>query len=502
MIRISSSQYDQGINPSDDPKELFDLLQKELQNITDLGDDARKEFAARFERVVTLSNDSALKASAKACVKWLKYTSFDPSLIASDLPSISFIAGTGLIHTMMLYVASSDMLEGDPITVRNINGCAHIKKDGVWTAVNELGIKPLFDQKGQFLKFDGWTFVHPNGFIPQDISRWENIKEFPIAILKPEKLAEIRHKARARDDQPYILQPIVTDEGAIPDFRLLSNLRNMMGKHVHALIIDKKGQIFSVGIMFEDDEMQFLIGGLKTVLGSTANAKIYGVDYDLSRTKCTHHTTFIPMNARQANKAFAYINSTNAGEGLRMNFIRQNCARFVLGLLHTVGHAPNIQVSAKTMIWGMLPSFQDMPLIGKPMQLVAQKIAKLTKPIFDESKRIWRRSPLWVRKSYKTLREVMWYVPNRLGTFFISLAALLLLGGTRGSDMIAPPQGSAVDNERKLANFQRLFDSFGDLFDEKRTTSYAPFKLIEWMKDKTGSAYTIIDNRAKAVLPI
>lgn len=498
-IRQDDSQYSEVHVP---PDVSIRLLKQQSLQITHDGN--RKKLATEFKKLAAeleKNKNPQLSKEANSCYKWLQHTTFPPALIATDYSSVEYIVETGLLHAIMLYQASADMLEGDPHTIKEIEGKAYIQKNGNWEPVEQVqqGIQPVYID-GKFEKFEGWTYTHPNGFIQQDRFNWTDIKKFPIAKLRPDALKAIQKKAQA-SDKDYILQPIITDECQTKNFSIFKNFARFNGIHAHAMIIDPEGHVYSCGTMLEGDEMRRLQSGYGAFTAATANAKLNGPDYDLARINCVHHTAYLKMSQEQAEKAFNYINQVNQGSGMRFNMLRQNCARFVQGLLHEAEYEVNSALSAKELIRNMLPNIEHIPVVGGPLKALSDKVQSVTEPLLKQLNVVSDKTPLWMKHAYAKLREIVWFVPDKLSVFVISTAAVIFLGGGRGVS-VGPQMKESPSNETKLRSFTRLFNSFKDLFDESRTTAYLPFKIAEWMKDEKTDAYVVFDNRKKALLPL
>ena len=96
----------------------------------------------------------------KIAQKWQK-THFDQSLLDTDYDGVEFAVKTGLIHTIGMYQESSSSLDGPAMTIENINGKAHVLKEGVLTPLSQIQAEISYTtyNDGSFEKFDGWSFV-------------------------------------------------------------------------------------------------------------------------------------------------------------------------------------------------------------------------------------------------------------------------------------------------------------------------------------------------------
>ncbi len=455
------------------------------------------------------NNETDTQSKAEAAIKWLKTTEFDPSLIATDMESVEYLVKTGLIFTVQLFKNSASMLFGDEMTIKNEGGKALILKEGRLTFVSEVKkqIPVELNKDGSFYKFDGWTFTHPQGFIPQDKFAWKDIRNFPIAQLKPDLVQTLRTQAGAGPDQPYILQPIVTHENTgIKNEALKSlakNFEKFTAKHAHALIIDDKGMVFSAGTMPENSELEALHSGFGSSLAATGNTKINIPDYQLPRINLQHHTTYIPMTKDQADKAFTVINEANVGVGMRFNMLRQNCGRFVLEIIRSAGCAQDLDIKSDfpSLLYQSLPDIKHIPIVGGPLDYIKTKVEAIAQPIIDSIQTVWKRTPEGLRSGLSKLKDAITFIPNKLRTLAISSIMIIGLGGSRAVSKPRDGEEDTIRNEEKLTRFQKLFRGVLDMFDEEHTRIYHTYFIMKWMQG-TSEKYRCFDNSKKAILPI
>lgn len=500
-IQVSSKQDKS--TPETALKNEFQFL---TQQITDLrSKEERVTLGASFKTLSLQAKELGLDelvVSADSAAKWLTTTDFDPSLITTDIKAVCFLVKTGLIFTIGMYKNSADVLVGEPMDIRSESGRAQILKSGVWTDVLDIE-KEIDCEKnpdGSFCKLKGWSYTHPLGLIPQDKFDWQDIRNFPIARLKPEVLQEIRRVSGARSDQTYILQPIVSQQTQLPNIQLFENIFRFFGKHGHAMIFAKDGSVYSVGTMIKSDELHALSNGPIFALAATSNAKIAAPDFLLTKNNTPHHTAYIPITEEQAEKAFKYINEANEGEGIRFNMGRQNCARFVLGLLHSAGYMPNIKESLITMLARGMPSLSHIPLIGKPLSRLRERINKLAAPLFSTIGKLWEKSPRWMKNLYVGLENIVFYIPKKVSTLALSLLCVGLLGGSKSVSEPKNGMPDTLQNESKLTGFKKLFNGIRDLFDEDRIHVYQTYNLLEFMRENF-TTYAVFNSK-KVMLPI
>ena len=136
------------------------------------------ECRAEVRALLVEMDTEPVKSLAKEQDKWVK-AGFDRALVTSDPDAVHFAVSTKLIYTIAMYTQCAEMLEGEPLTIRNVGGVAHFKVEGEW--VPYAVFKDRIQYFPELEKFPDWNVVHPQGFVHRDRSDFDRV--YPIARL-------------------------------------------------------------------------------------------------------------------------------------------------------------------------------------------------------------------------------------------------------------------------------------------------------------------------------
>ena len=416
---------------------------------------------------------------AKEQEKWVA-AGFDRSLLTTDPEAVHFAVSSKLIYTIAMYAKSAAYLEGEPLTIRAVNGAAYFKVEGEWRPYSAF--KDQIRYSDDQCKFLGWNFIHPMGFVHQDWSAYDRI--YPIARLNGAGMAAAMAHAKKfwREEQPEVdpgiekpcaLQVMTTGRAwdGLPKAWWSQNLRKQFPKHTSLRLILPDGSLYSFGAKMGISDEAFLCSP-EHHLG-TGLSTVPTPDYEESRKSDDRTMIALPLSRERAEKILAFASEAN--KGISFNFARQNCVRFADVALRLAGVQMTSHVPLGRLLLGALPELSDVPYVGKGLFAVASAVSAVALPVMRFiGAALHELTPYPIRYVWNIVEDAVGEAGARITACFFNGTALLFFGA--GTTIIPHnhPKVSEVENFRQLISWK-------DLWTPDVIQVYYSTQLDQWM---------------------
>lgn len=496
-----ASPQTEGLN-----KELVEELASMKEEVAEIEKQATDEIKAELKVV---------KEQIERSKKWIDL-GFDPSLIATDYESVDFAVKTHLVFSINTYKNSAESLEGPAMDIHNIDGKAHIMIKGELKPLKDMveilgENRVVYYDNGEFERYDGWTFVHPDGFVEHDKFYWDRLQDAPpVARLNQEAVNAIFDKAGAKEGQDYVLEVVSTKTYNLLPGGLLGKIAKKfvnMWMHTHMMIIKRDGRAWSASTLLEKSEYEQVVKGLATKFGKTGSSKINAPDYVLTRNNCEHFAGYFPMNDEQAEKVFDHANKLNSGDtraentgdGFDFNMLSENCTK-KMGVepLQILGHNVEAHESGLDSLLKALPDLEDIPFIGGPLSKFVKAVDAVARPVINFVGKVLSYVPQPIRRVASRISDCLGsaiaYIPRKIAVFALSLLLVKKLGGRENTTGI---RNRYQDNAPTLCK-----NKFTDLFNEERLKVYQGYNLVEWMQKNHPEKVVKFNCRKNALMPL
>lgn len=465
---------------------LYKPLQRQLKDMHE----ARKHVSS----LVSISNKLSIVRN------WIS-SGYDRSIIETDPEGVQFVGEGDLTFSIKMYKDAKVQLLDADMDLKIVEGKVQIKVEGVWRLCSEIADTIVFDKVEK--KYKGWTYTHPNGFVPVDSMDWNELT--PCAQLSPDALKTIQEKAQLfwkthTEIDPGVekkctLQVACTAGGRfLPDIPLLRNVESMLPRHVRIRMIDEEGHVYSFSTKMEKSAADYVLGLLR--LGDdtgfslrTADAKIVSPDYEETRKFLHSDVASIPMSAVRFHAIKDVVERVNGNGGVRFCFSKRNCCRFSQKILKLAGVSVDTKIDGPTFLYRILPDVTSLPYIGRPVAAVSKVISR----VFEEIKSCFFAIAPVLKPMCQWVQSAVTFVPRKLGAMVLNLL-FSKLGGSEGL-----PSKIKDGTESRIASsrFKQLLSSAASLFDMKSNSMYHARLMCEWIQ-KQGS-YQAFDNRSSGL---
>jgi len=464
-------------------EKILQLRSKAFANDIALLEKAKKE---------TLSHKD-LSRKHTAVGRWLD-AGYDRSFITSDPEAVAFFGESDFRMVKMFKDAKSQLLDANMDLVFD-KGKVLFKVENQWKSYAEIKNEIKYDPDDK--KFPGWTYVHPDGFIPVDFSEWTTLP--PLAQLSSTAhaaLKEIASKFWTTDhaeidpgvDKPCVLQAIVVNGNfrSHPVSLLSKNIIKKHHRHCTLRLVDPEGKVYAFGLWASRKEKDFVYGINKDegVSSRTGTSKLCVQDFS-EFIKLRHaDSVSIPISKDRFLKIKEKAENINKNGGFRFCLFRRNCCRLVQDIMEMGGVKINTRLTMPQYVVSCLPDVDDIPYVGGSLGILSRAISK--------AQMLLPAAPKLVKQVFDGVGNVTFFMPKKALAALCSLP-VLFLGGTQGSESkIKEDPASTSGADDADMHQTRIIKSFWDIFKEETSVMYHSYVLQEWIK-KQGS-YQFFDN--------
>ena len=472
-----------------------------LENIAkDLGNDDRKRLLKesssirnRAEAIISALDAEPKKSLFRLQKKWVS-AGYDEGVLTTDPEAVRFAVETEVLYTILMFQESADMLDGEMLTIKIVDGKALFKVQGEWLPYESF--KGYIRYSAEERRFVGWNFVHPDGFVPVDSVNFSSV--YPIAKLKPEVYSRVVEQANKfwNQDQNeidpsvpkgYVLQVMTTGRDCFPKSWLLRNLEEYAPEHSSTRLITPDGYVYSFGTRMRPVDAD-RVTKLTNIL-TTAITHVPVPDYEEPRSADEKRVTFIPITKERFDSICSYVNEAN--RGFPFNFANANCARFVQSIMKLAGVTVNITMTPPQFLFGCLPSLYQVPVIGKPLERVMTTVSYVATPIFDGIAAVFLcLVPPLLTKIWEVCTWAAVEILKRIRGVFFNFVAVCLFGAGRTymtlgrieTEKQKEPEKTGLPNSSRLLNWWNFFCPDAIVF-------YHAAKLKEWQKRQYSSVF-------------
>jgi hypothetical protein len=404
--------------------------------------------------------------------KWIE-AGYDRTFITSDPEAVTFF-GIGDFRTLLLFKNSTSQLKRADMDLHFDKDLKKVlfKVQGQWKLLSE--IKDLITIDTVEKQFRGWTYVHPDGFVPIGRTEWTTLR--PYARLSRRAHEELKEEASAfwsesqpeidpGVDKPCVLQVFVAKNDKDPAPSLLKNFRKMFIAHCYVRLIDSLGWVYCCGAFRGTlKDIEHCCPGGFTLKTTTYRAALTDGE---ERHSYEADSVAIPLSVKRFLQIKERNESFNQNGGIRVCITRRNCCRNAQEILELAGVKVDTRLTLGEWLVGSLPDVADVPCVGRPLDALSRVVTSA-----------YRLSPSFVPSPIKKLTSwvwnAAWFLPQKVLTTMSSLC-VIALGGTKGTPVLNQKQGTPVDD----FNMKRLIDKPSDIF--KPIVIYSSGTLRSWI---------------------
>lgn len=452
----------------------YDILKGLDQKIEDLkaqkGRD--REITLLLQRKREITSSAALVQKITIAQKWIEM-GYDRNYLISDPDGTTFFVESDF-RSLQILKNGKNELSGEDIDLHFRDGTVLFKVQGTWQSFREIQDRIKYDSQNR--KFEGWTFVHPIGFIPHDPVLWEELR--PYAKLSDKTYTELKAVAKRfwTTSQPEI-------DPDIPKDCILQVM--VLKKHCMIRLVDANGRVYSFGFWVTKQEMEFI--KQKTILARLFHSPIFcglsTANIRLSIPDKSELTTFqadsvsIPISDERFLQIKNKAELINQKGGLRFCATNLNCCRFAEEIIKLGGVQLDTKISLFQFLGMNFPDISTIPYCGRLFRKVSHTISCIYSTV--------QSSFSIMPKSWRCIAKAC-FIPRKALTAISSLALLSFGAGIGSESIIKKEPGDPYDIHQKS-----LISSIGDLFQEKPI--YNPQTLRQWIQ-KQGSYQLFVNS--------
>jgi hypothetical protein len=460
----------------DDGLAVYDMFTQVDQNM-DQFRKANEKLIALWEKVKKEALSHRELAKQYGYVKkWIK-AGYRRDFIKSDPQGVEFF-GKRLYRYCHMFKIMKPRLTDEKIDVCFDKEKILFKVKKEWRTYSE--IKDLIKYDPINKKFIGWTYVHPDGFVPFDSIEWT--EAYPYAQISEQDWKELQATARRfwtstqpeidpGVEKPCVLQVLVISKSLQKsEYSCIQKVRDAGQFHCQLRFFNEKGQLFSAGVWTNQEGIgQIFTNHCPGFTLATANYWLSIPDVQ-ELSEFVADSVSIPVSTARFLQMKEKLESVNKNGGLRFCMSNRNCCRFAQEMLHLAGVQVDTRTTLVDSFIDCLPKPTDIPCVRRLLSPVAQGLSSLLKAV-----------PSPIKKFCSAVDQVASFPQKTISTLLFSL-----LGGTKGADINSGETYSYFDEEDTNPQQKRLINSFWDMFKGKTTVIYHSHILRTWVQ-KQGS---------------
>lgn len=459
-----------------------ELVKPRLKNLQTAYVAANAKLGADAER---------LSLDAKMESKWKKF-GLPMSIVENHADCVRFLMDSGLIFTILGFRETCQDPNIHDIKLDH-DGHPLIKMKGRFVRWETLARELEFDPKTGAVKsrnYPGslaqtWNYFHPEGLVDRD--RYTYDKPYSVYELTPAENAELITLAKKFYENNPERDPGVTKDCVVqfftaprirkglPDHPLLENLHRNDFVHMSMRLI-KEGKVYSFGLELPPEEANFVLSDLSSTFLATADAKISMLDYEEFRDHPKGMwVTSVPLSSQRAQNILSLVENLSH-EQLRFNFLKQNCSALMHQVLQCAGYEVDIRTTGKAVLWEALPSLNQLPVIGGVVGKVEQC-----------AQRVWDALPACFTTALTFTRNVVMYIPDKIGTILTHLLIYKLGGAKKMTPLKDGVPEDEFYDKKGFHNFSSVIRSWTDFFkDETSAVNHSKY-FIDWQKQQAST---------------
>lgn len=488
-------------------KDTFDAIKSYLKTeckaiLSQISSAQQREAAVRLnETRDALERDLAELPLQIKMVKKLRDQGFPQELAVTHPSFVRFIFESKLAFWISCFRNSTEMGPQNHGVKLSATGEPMLKMNGSWQTWEHIQAVIRYDEESEKLVSknnytQSWTYVSPQGLIQKD--RFDYTEIYPIEEVSEVEYARLlQHSKKFYDNNPELdvgvekeaIYQVVTTYRTkwwgveIPDNWMTKNLLKTMPRHVTLRIIDKDRKVYSFGFEMKKEESDLITSFLPPTILKTATTHISVPDYEEPRPFEERVTTNVPLTSARAKQILDFVTHHNT-QGIRFNFMKQNCTKLTGETLALAGYRIDTRISFGNFWSNFLPNMKDVPIIGVPMDWVMKKILYVVRPILNAM----------ITYTPAPIKQVVRYIPEKIATILINLFIWVLGGASMTSPL---PEGveDERDNATKLGRFSRIIRSPLDIFrDDTCDINYSQ-AIVDWQMRQNSTVTAEYDGK-------
>jgi len=413
---------------------------------------------------------------------------------------VQFLRKSGLLYTIRGFQNTLDQANGTiPPNASKIqtgirldyDGHPLLLKEGNWERWEVIKKIICYDPKKKKLvsvsdQKKEWNYFYPQGLCQK--SRYGNV--FPVYKLTSDDM-EILQKHSEEFFNKKIPPALKNDRKNWHYIQVFSSENFFIPSlsHVSLRLIDKMGQVHSLGFEIDPNDSQC---SQKVFFLRTCDVGINSLDYDEFQTFDKRRVTTIPLTEEQYKNALQKVKDY-ASRPLRFNRFHQNCVAYTISILRAAGHPIDVRCTFIDGLLDLIPRPKDLSFIGPAID----KVQKCTLELFH---RIEQCIPFFVKIIPSALWSVIAAIKTKIYSIFTNLIGLLF-----GNTQASPSKNVAVksiDNKHDLMYFNVLIQGPTDILRNEPAAIYSPVKLVNWQLDQKSTYIHKFDGCPKlAIVP-
>ncbi len=344
-----------------------------------------------------------------------------------------------------------------------------------------------------------WSYVSPQGLVKRDRFSYDTL--LPIEVIDQEQYGKLYAEAQTfwnTNSQVDVGKPkhcilqVVTTNRTHSHSWATENFAKAYPEHASYRVIMPDGKVYSFGFQMEKAEMDQIFNDktypFPLTFTKTSQSQITTPDYEESKPFKQKRITSLTLTQERAENILKFITEQNQ-EGVRFNFIHQNCATLGCEILKRAGSpsAPRRWTMGEGFA-SLLPEWEKVPFVGAPLAFVMHTVKSVAKLFFST---LWQVTP-------QVVQEIVCFLPRKVSSLICNLL-VVALGGRLASSGFTPELDTEdeLDNRERFTCFSRLVRNIGDWFRDDISDVQPHLTLIEWQMNQQSTRVVDYEGHAK-----
>jgi len=435
-----------------------------------------------------------------------------PKEVTSSHPEcVHFLIQSGIAYAIAMFKNSTQSGQNEHDIRLDIDKHPLIKMQGQWQRWEHVESLLEFDKEdGQVVSKGNhaikWNYISPDGFVQKGMYEYDEI--YPVEQLSQDEYAGlIEHSKKFWDAFPEVdvgeakdcvIQLVSTERnGGVERNWFNENYLDNMPGHTSLRIIDKTGAVYSFGFVLSEDQSKRIRSSPFTYLQSgKINMATY--DYEETRSFDARRVTSIPLTSLRKEKILSAISNWNR-EGIRFNYIHQNCTKASTVVLDMAGVHIDTRITFRNFILRNFPDISYLPGY-EPLSAAVQKIQEAVAPIFETIDQYIPTKP--ITNFFSWIGEGLSFVPRKLTALAVNSLVVLFGGASESAPFEEGKNHHSRMDDDKFVDFKALICTVGDMFEDEKSDSYHSAKLPEWQKKQSSTVVYKYEGPKMYMLPV
>ncbi len=378
-------------------------------------------------------------------------------------------------------------------------GQPQIQLNGEWTSWDVIQTVVRYDKVHDKLVSatnpkQGYTYISPMGLVPKDRFDYDQI--YPIEQLSEGEYTELVENAKKfhetnadRDPETIkdaVFQVVTTFRTKwwgveIPENWLTKNLLANFPRHVTLRVVDKDRKVYSFGFEMKKKESDSVTSFFPPTILKTGTTHISVPDYEEPKPYELRTTTNVPITSKRAKDILDFVSFHNR-QGVRFNYMKQNCTKLTGETLALAGYRIDTRISFGNFFGNFFPDLKDVPYVGWSLAIIVGAVMSVVRPIINAV----------IAYTPSPIKQVVRYIPEKIQTILINLF-ILCLGASNMTTPLPDDAEDERDNTTKLGRFSRIIRSPFDIFRDDICDINYPQTIVNWQKEQRSTKQVAYD---------